>query len=147
MREGIITAIITHSAVFSAVSLHDPCLQGMCGGLLQPLLHLPALADDTSLSRCLWWPAGNCHLCTLVTSKNTSHLSLAPLAQIKQHSCDPCCRQSLWGHRQGSKSRVLEAGMLQLPQPHCSLTPDLCLRSSFGLERACCVSWPWLCSV
>lgn len=102
MREGIITAMITHSAVFSAVSLHDPCLGEMCGGFLQPLLHLPALADDTSLSSCLWWPAGSCHLCALVTSNNTSQLSLAPLARIKKHSCDPCCQQSLWGHRQGS---------------------------------------------
>lgn len=54
MREGIITAMITHSAVFSAVSLHGPCVQGMSGGLLQPLLHLPVLGDDTSLSGCLW---------------------------------------------------------------------------------------------
>lgn len=54
VREGIITSMITHSAAFSAVSLHGPCLQGMRGGLLQPLLHLLALADDTSLSSCLW---------------------------------------------------------------------------------------------
>ena len=47
------------------------------GALSQPPLRLPAPAEDTSLSRSLWSPAGSCHLRAVLTPRSTLQLSAA----------------------------------------------------------------------
>lgn len=147
--------MITHSQLFFQLCFsmtHVWGGGGMCSGLSQPPPHLPALAEDTSLSGCLWSPLeavtyalrspqGARHRSPWLHWRFTQ-LGQLRLTQDKKHSCDPCSRRSWRGHGQRSYSRALEGRSLQLAQPCCSLTPDLFLRSSFGLERARCVIWP-----
>lgn len=149
MREGIIIAMITHSQMFFLLCFSTTHVWGGCAVVC------PSLCCTYLLwLRTLHFPAACGHQLEAVTSVlvltagSTALVGFAGaspncLTQIKKHSCDPCSRQSWWGHRQRSNSRVLEGRSLHLAQPCCSLifASDLILVSkehaaSFGFDFA-----------
>lgn len=68
------------------------------------------------------------------------NLASLPDIRIKSTHVIPAAGKAGGCYRQRSNSRSLP-----LAQPGCNLTPDLCFRTSFSLQRACWVIWPWFC--